>query len=133
MRPPCRRLPARSTLWGKARTTQRRGAGLLLASVTGWRVGYPSVCTIKSTLDRRRHGTGHIAKRPGVLPQPLQRRPDLGGLAGQPGLNLCAKPIRIGAASHAPAKRSHVFQPTTPAQMLDVSQFYTAELLPSTA
>jgi len=62
--PPCRRLPARSTLWGKARTTQRRGAGLLLASVTGWRVGYPSVCTIKSTLDRRRHGTGHSPNDP---------------------------------------------------------------------
>jgi hypothetical protein len=32
-----------------------------------------------------------------------------------------------------PAKRSYVFQPTTPAQMLDISQFYTYELLPSTA
>jgi tyrosinase len=43
------RRPARSTLWGKALTTPRLGAGLLLASVTGSRVGYPSACTIKCT------------------------------------------------------------------------------------
>jgi len=30
------------------------------------------------------------------------------------GSNLCAEPIRIGAASHAPAKRSHVFNPHKP-------------------
>src|SRR5829696_1697483 len=30
------------------------------------------------------------------------------------GRNLCAEPIGIGAVSHAPAKRSHVFHPYKP-------------------
>lgn len=42
---------------------------------------------------------------------------------------LCAEPIGISPVDHTPAKRRHVSiliqQPITPAQMLDVSQFYS--------
>ena len=72
-------------------------------------------------LGRRRHGPGHVAERPGLLPAPLQRRPALGTLAARPpGRVLPAGERRARRATTSTTRCSTLTPPSaTPARSLD--------------